>query len=83
MKPVELGPDARRAAALRLKTWLAKELDQDVGALEAEMLVDLFAAEIGPLFYNRGLADARDIIAAKAEDMTEALYGLERHSTLR
>ncbi len=83
MKPVELSPEARRAASARLKAWLADELDIEVGQLQAEMLLDVFAAEIGPLFYNRGLADARNVIASKAEDMAEALYGLERKTDLR
>lgn len=83
MKPIELTREARAAAATRLQAWLKDELDQEVGGLQAEMLLDELAAELGPLFYNRGVADARAVVAAQAEDLDEALYGLERQTSLR
>ncbi|MFT4955522.1 MAG: hypothetical protein ACI8U3_001915 [Brevundimonas sp.] len=83
MKPVELSREARAAATARLRTWLSDELDQDIGGLQAETLLDALSAEIGPLFYNRGVADARAVVAARAEDLDEALYGLERETGLR
>jgi uncharacterized protein (DUF2164 family) len=83
MKPIELTREARAAAATRLQAWLKDELDQEVGGLQAEMLLDELAAELGPLFYNRGVADARAVVAARAEDLDEALYGLERQTSLR
>lgn len=83
MKPVELSPEARRAAAESLRVWLRDELEVEAGGLQAEMLVDHVAAGLGPIFYNRGVADARAVVAARAEDMDEALYGLERTTPLR
>lgn len=83
MKPIDLSREARAAAAARLQAWLKDELDQEVGGLQAEMLLDELAAELGPLFYNRGVADARAVVAARAEDLDEALYGLERQTRLR
>ncbi|GAD57895.1 DUF2164 domain-containing protein [Brevundimonas sp. BAL450] len=83
MKPIELTREARAAAATRLQAWLKDELDQEVGGLQAEMLLDELAAELGPLFYNRGVADARAVVAGRAEDLDEALYGLERQTSLR
>ena len=83
MKPIDLSREARAAAAARLQAWLKDELDQEVGGLQAEMLLDELAAELGPLFYKRGVADARAVVAARAEDLDEALYGLERQTRLR
>lgn len=81
--PIELSAEARRAASQRLRLWLKDELDQQVGGLQAEALLDLVLADIGPLFYNRGVADARAVAAARAEDLDEALHGLERQLSLR
>lgn len=83
MKPIELSPEGRRAAAESLRVWLRDELDVEAGGLQAEMLVDHIAATLGPVFYNRGVADARAVVAARAGDTDEALYGLERATTLR
>lgn len=82
-KPVELSKEARQAAAAQLRAVLQEELEVDVGALQAEMVLDRIARDLGLVFYNRALADARAVIAAKAEDMDEALYGLERQTDLR
>ncbi|MFN7110421.1 MAG: DUF2164 domain-containing protein [Brevundimonas sp.] len=57
---------------------LARELDQELGQLSAEMLLDLIGKEIGGAFYNRGVHDAQQLVQQTAEDTVEALYGLER-----
>ncbi len=82
-RPIVLSTEARRAAAQRLQQWIKDELDQEVGGLQAEALLDVVLTDIGPLFYNRGVADARTVVAARAEDLDDALHGLERQSPLR
>ena len=42
------------------------------------MLLDFLSREIGPFFYNRAVYDAQSVVAKKAEDIGEALAGLER-----
>jgi uncharacterized protein (DUF2164 family) len=42
------------------------------------MLLDFIAREVGPVFYNRGLYDAQAVLAARIEDVNEAIYGLEK-----
>jgi len=81
--PVELSREARQAAAAGLSKVLAEELDVEVGSLQAEMILDRLMLDLGPVIYNRALADARAVIAARAEDMDEALYGLQRQTGLR
>ncbi len=44
----------------------------------AEMLLDFLGREIGPYFYNRAVYDAQAVVAKKADDISEALAGLER-----
>jgi len=82
-KPIELSREARQAAVAELRKVLAEELDIEVGGLQAEMVLDRLLLDLGPVIYNRALTDARAVIAAKAEDMDEALYGLQRQTDLR
>lgn len=82
-KPIELSREARQAAAAGLRKVLIEELEVEVGTLQAEMVLDRLVLELGPVLYNRALTDARAVIAAKAEDMDEALYGLQRQTDLR
>lgn len=78
MKPIEFSKDERSAATGKLRDYFARELDQELGQLPAEMLLDFIGKEIGGAFYNRGVHDAQQLVQQKAEDIVEALYGLER-----
>ena len=82
-KPIELSREARQAATAGLRKVLTEELDVEVGSLQAEIILDRLVLDLGPVLYNRALTDARAVIAAKAEDMDEALYGLQRQTDLR
>jgi uncharacterized protein (DUF2164 family) len=81
--PIALTAEERRAAATRLRALLAEQLDVEIGGLEAETLLDGLAKEVGAVFYNRALIDARAVVAAKAEDLDDALRALDRDSGLR
>jgi uncharacterized protein (DUF2164 family) len=78
VKPIEFSKDERAAATGKLRDYFARELDQELGQLPAEMLLDFIGKEIGGAFYNRGVRDAQQLVQQKAEDIVEALYGLER-----
>ncbi|MEZ4409011.1 MAG: DUF2164 domain-containing protein [Polyangiales bacterium] len=78
MKPIALDPTARAIALQKLRGYFSDELDQELGQLPAEMLLDFIARELGPTFYNQGVADAQALVRRKADDIVEALYGLER-----
>ena len=78
MKPIEFSKDERAAATGKLRDYFARELDQELGQLPAEMLLDFIGKEIGGAFYTRGVRDAQQLVQQKAEDIVEALYGLER-----
>ncbi len=78
MKPIEFSKGERAAVAGQLRDYFARELDQELGQLPAEMLLDFIGREIGGAFYDRGVHDAQQLVRQKAEDIVEALYGLER-----
>ncbi|WP_409018440.1 DUF2164 domain-containing protein [Brevundimonas vesicularis] len=77
-QPPILSAEERNDAANRLRGWLRDEQDVELGRLPAEMLVEFIEQQIGRLYYNRGLRDAETLIRAKVEDVSDALYGMER-----
>ena len=83
MKPIEFSREDRAAITAKLRDYFARELDQELGQLPAEMLLDFIGKEIGGAFYNRGVHDAQRLVQQKAEDIVEALYGLERAAPTR
>lgn len=83
MKPIEFSMEERAAITAKLRDYFARELDQELGQLPAEMLLDFIGRDIGGAFYNRGVHDAQQLVQQKAEDIVEALYGLERAAPTR
>ncbi len=64
----------------KIKAYFRSELDQDIGAFEAEFLIDFFAKAIGPHFYNQGLADAHKTFIEQVEEATYRIEELEQSS---
>ena len=78
MKPIAFSREETAAITGKLRAYFRDELEIDLATLPAEMLLDFLGREIGPFFYNRGLYDAQAVVTKKAEDITEAIAGLER-----
>jgi len=58
MKPIKFEKDERAAIASKIQRYFVDELDCEIGAIPAELLLNFFTEEIGPFYYNQGLADA-------------------------
>ncbi len=78
MKPIQFSREETADITAKLRAYFRDELEIDLAALPAEMLLDFLGREIGPFFYNRAVYDAQAVVAKKAEDINEALAGLER-----
>lgn len=62
----------------KVKKYFDEELRQDIGGFDAEFLIDFFAAELGPYFYNRGLQAAQLLFAEKAEELGYLVQEMEQ-----
>lgn len=81
MNEIELNDHQKATLVAKIKDYFNEELDQDIGAFEAEFLIDFFAREVGPAFYNRGLADARQLFVEKSEELGYQIQELEMPET--
>ena len=61
-----------------LQGYFDRELDQKLGDIPAQMLLDFLVESLGPAVYNRALYDAQAVIAARLEDLSDAVLGLEK-----
>jgi uncharacterized protein (DUF2164 family) len=61
-----------------IQRYMADELGQDIGRFDAEFLLDFLAGALGPHFYNHGLRDAQAILAARIDDVQDAIMQLEK-----
>ena len=78
MSQIEFTREERDVICRKIQRYFHDELDQEVGQFEAGFLLDFFADEIGPYFYNRGLYDAQAILEARLENIAEAIYEIEK-----
>lgn len=78
MSKIELPKETREALAKALSRYLKDELDLEVTGFDAVFLTDFITENLGPYFYNQGLADAQALLGRKLEEMGEAIYQLEQ-----
>lgn len=78
MADITFSKEELAAITGRIKLYFREELDQELGQFDAQFLLEFFAEEIGGYFYNRGLYDAQALLNDKLEDISDALYQLEK-----
>ena len=84
MKKVTFSKETRAELVARIQRHFADELEQEIGAIPAEMLFGFFTETVGPYYYNQGLADAQAVFAKSLDDVNDRIYGLEqREARLR
>jgi uncharacterized protein (DUF2164 family) len=69
VKKLELSKERRAELVERLQGFFAEQLDQELGELGAQLLLELFLQELGPIVYNQGVRDAHDFVADKLMDL--------------
>lgn len=68
----------KAALAARVRDYLAREAEAEIGLLQAEIFVDFLAEELGYVFYNQGLRDAQAAILRRLEDAAGDIDVLEK-----
>lgn len=66
---LQLNKNERSSAATLLKQYLDKDLDIEISQLQSELFLDYINANIGSIFYNKGVADSMQYMNEKTEDM--------------
>lgn len=62
----------------KVQLYFQEELEQKIGAFDAEFLLDFFSEEIGVYFYNRGLYDAQTLLDSRIDNLRDAILELEK-----
>ena len=83
MSTIEFSREEKESIIQKIQTYFEQELNSEIGQFDAEFLLEFFAKELGNYFYNRGLFDAQAILEKKLENITEAIYELEKVTNLR
>ena len=75
---IEFDSDRKSIVVHKIQRYFKDELQQEIGQFDAEFLLDFFAREIGPQFYNQGLQDAQAVLSARIDDLQDAISEIEK-----
>lgn len=71
---IEISNDATQAAIVSIKRYFAENMDEEIGNLAAGALLGFFLKEIGPLVYNKAVADAQARLQARVMELDVEVY---------
>lgn len=78
MPEITLEKTLKEELIVKIQCYMEEELEKSLGSFEAEFLLDFFAVQMGPHFYNQALADVLKGFDQTVEAFTETVYGLEK-----
>ena len=74
---IQLPPDTSKRLRVSIQRYVREELDQEIGDLKADLLLDYVLKEIGPSIYNQAIADAQTYFGQRVADLEGACYERE------
>lgn len=66
---IELPKEARAQAISSIERYFAENMDERIGNVAAGALLGFFLEEIGPLVYNRAVADVQERLQARVMEV--------------
>jgi uncharacterized protein (DUF2164 family) len=74
---IEIPQQARNEAIASIQRYFEENLPEAIGDLPAGLLFDFFVEEVGPLIYNRAVADAQARLSVRVSDLSGELWADE------
>ena len=71
---IEISPEARKDAITSIKRYFEENMAEPIGDLPAGLLLTFFVEEIGPLIYNRAVADVQARLTHRVSELESELF---------
>jgi len=71
---IEISTEASKAAIVSIQRYFAENMDEEIGNLAAGALLGFFLKEVGPLVYNKAVADAQARLQAQVMELDVEVY---------
>ena len=55
----------------QLKVYFTDEMDQPIGELKAKLMLDFILESVGPVVYNKAVADMQKFLYERIDDLYE------------
>lgn len=66
---IELDRDIRKQAISSIERYFKENMDEPIGNIAAGALLGFFLEEIGPLVYNKAVAEAQERMQARVSEL--------------
>lgn len=73
-----LAAEQEREATSVLKRFMEERFELDLGSFEVAEILELFAREIAPHYYNRAIFDVQTHLKERFESIESDLWALEK-----
>lgn len=77
MTTIELSKEARADAIASIQRYFEENMPDPLGEMPAGLLLNFFVEEIGPVIYNRAIADAQARMQLRVSDLDGELHADE------
>lgn len=75
---IEIRKEKRLQLIAGIKSFFLENRDEEIGDLQAELLIDFLLEKIGPEIYNQALDDALYWFKGRMSDLEIDYYSLEK-----
>lgn len=76
---ITLAPEQEREALDTLKRFLEERFELQLGSFEVAEVLELFARDIAPHYYNRAIFDVQTQLKERFESIEVDLWALEKN----
>ncbi|MGR5236598.1 DUF2164 domain-containing protein [Vibrio alfacsensis] len=79
---IKLDRTQKETLANAIQDYMQDELSVEIGQFDSEFLIDFITEKLAPIYYNKGIADAKTVIERRMLEMTDELYEIEQEVEL-
>ncbi len=71
---IKISTDQRKQALASIERYFRSSMDEPIGSLAADSLLEFFLKEIGPLAYNAAVADVQQRLQTRVMEVDAEVY---------
>lgn len=71
---IEISSDASKVATDSIQRYFSETMDAPIGRLEAGSMLSFILKEIGPVIYNKAIADAQARLRLRVDELDVEVY---------
>ena len=71
---IEISKESRADAVESIKRYFRENMEDNIGDLAANGLLDYFLQELGPIAYNKAVADVQERLQMRVTDLNGEVY---------